>query len=134
MLRQLQLTAELVPQTCWYKNMRNEFPRSVWDKIRKKQYATQGHKCGICYVEGRLNCHEMWDFDDVNRIQKLKGFIALCDLCHAIKHLGRTAMIEGIDHRQVEEHFMRVNGCDLKTFIEHGNESMAQWIERSKQD
>lgn len=111
--------------------MRSEFPRKVWDKIRKEQYAAQDHHCGICKAQGRLNCHEIWEFDDAKRIQKLRGFIALCDLCHAVKHLGRTAVIEGIDRREVEQHFMRVNECDLRTFEQHGSAAFAQWEERS---
>jgi len=115
--------------------MRSEFPRSVWDRIRKEQYASQGHQCGVCKTAGRLSCHEIWEFDDDNRIQKLKGFIALCDLCHAVKHLGRTAVLEGIVERKaVEEHFMRVNECDLQTFVKHGEDAMTQWVERSKHE
>lgn len=93
---QLTLTSELVPNTCWYKNMRSEFPRSVWDKIRKKQYESQEYRCGICKCEakGKLDCHEIWEFDDINRIQRLEGFIALCKLCHAVKHFGRIAMLD----------------------------------------
>lgn len=130
---QLKLTAELVPDTCWYKNMRSEFPRSVWDKIRMEQYESQEYRCGICKCEakGKLDCHEVWEFDDINQIQKLQGFIALCKLCHAVKHFGRIAMLDEKVRSQVEKHFMRLNECDLKSFKTHGDQAMAQWIERS---
>jgi hypothetical protein len=134
MTQQLKLTADLVPESRWYKNMRSEFPKSVWDKIRKQQYAFQGHRCGICDAEERLNCHEVWEFDDTNRIQRLKGFIALCNLCHAVKHLGRTSTLDEVERMKVEQHFIKINKCDLRTFREHGQAAMARWMERSKYD
>ncbi len=135
--KELKLKAELVPRTSWYKNMRSELPSRVWDKIRKDVCAYQGHKCGICKAEGRLNCHEIWEFDDLNHIQKLKGFIALCDLCHHVKHLGHASILAGqgkLDMKKVDEHFMRVNECDLKTFRIHALEAGAQYEERSKHE
>jgi hypothetical protein len=111
-------------------------PFWVWDKIRKEQYKSEEYRCGICKCEarGKLDCHEIWEFDDVNRIQRLQGFIALCKLCHAVKHFGRIAMLDENVRRQVEEHFMRVNECDLKTCKTHGDQAMALWVERSSHE
>src|SRR5258708_31337818 len=88
MVRDLKLTIELVPQTSWYSNLRKVLSQSEWDKIRTKAYADYGNKCGICGATGRLNCHEIWQYDGQRRAQKLIGFIALCDLCHHLKHIG----------------------------------------------
>ena len=63
-LEELKLKIELVPHTSWYKNLRKMLPKSEWDKIRKGTYAEYGHKCGICGANGRLNCHEIWKYDD----------------------------------------------------------------------
>ncbi len=133
---ELKLTIELVPQTSWYDNMRKVIPKTQWDKLRKRVYAEYGHKCGICgATEGRLNCHEIWKYDDTNHEQKLKGFIALCDLCHHVKHIGLAGILsqEGkLDLEKVVEHFMKVNGCDRKTFEEHRRKAFEQWRERSR--
>jgi hypothetical protein len=67
-----KLTIELVPKTCWYSNLRNAMPRSSWDKVRKKVYADYGHRCGVCSAANvRLNCHEIWEYDDQRHIQRL---------------------------------------------------------------
>lgn len=137
MSKELKLTVELVPKTSWGKNLRNQLPRRMWDKIRKDVIASQGHKCGICGTEGRLICHEIWEYDDSNHIQRLKGFIALCDLCNHVKHLGHASILAGqgkLDMKKVEEHYMQVNECDLKTFRKHAVEAMAQYKERSKHE
>lgn len=135
MAKELKLTIELVPATSWYNNLRGVLPKSVWDKIRKRTYTEYGHKCGICGAEGRLNCHEIWEYDDQNHVQKLAGFIALCDLCHHVKHMGLAAILasEGkLDYERVVEHFMKVNGCDRKAFEEHRTKAFDQWRERSQ--
>jgi len=137
MMKELKLTIELVPSTSWYNNLRSVLPKSVWDKIRKKTYAKYGYRCGICGAKGRLNCHEIWEYDDQNHVQKLVGFIALCDLCHHVKHIGLASILasEGkLDYERVVEHFMKVNGCDRKTFERHRREAFDQWRERSRYD
>lgn len=71
----------------------------------------------------------------MNHIQKLKRFIALCDLCHHIKHLGCATILaeQGkLEMRKIEEHFMRVNSCDLETFKLHAIEVGVKNLERSK--
>ena len=134
-MRALKLTTEMIPKTAWGKNLRTELPDRVWQKIRTDVCAFQGHKCGICGAEGRLNCHEVWAYDDLNHVQKLKKFIALCNLCHHVKHLGYATILaeQGkLDIRRVEKHFMRVNGCDLETFRAHAIEVGLMSLERSK--
>jgi len=82
-----------------------------------------------------LNCHEIWEYDDQNHIQKLASFIALCDLCHYVKHIGLAGIlaIKGeLDYERVVEHFMKVNGCDRETFEEHRQKAFDQWHERSR--
>jgi hypothetical protein len=134
-LKELRLKIELVPSTSWYNNLRWYITKKDWDKIRKATYATYGYKCGICGAEGRLNCHEIWEYDDKKHIQKLKGFIALCDMCHHVKHIGLAGImaLEGkLDYKKVIEHFMSVNNCDRRTFEKHKKRVFEEWRERSK--
>lgn len=137
MSKELKLTVELVPRKAWGQNLRGQITRGEWDKIRKDVIASQEHRCGICRAEGKLICHEVWEYDDVSHIQKLKSLIALCDLCNHVKHLGHASILAGqgkLDMKRVEEHFMRVNECDLETFRKHAREAMAQHKERSKHE
>lgn len=131
----MRLTIELVPRTSWYSNMRSVMPKSAWDRIRKSVYAEYNHKCGVCGAEGRLECHEIWEYDDKNHLQALRGFIALCALCHRVKHIGLAGIhaLEGkLDYEQVVEHFMRVNECNRETFEQHKKQAFEQWRLRSQ--
>lgn len=134
--QQLKLTIELVPSTSWYNNLRKVIPKGEWNKIRKQVDAEYGHKCGVCGTDsGKLNCHEIWEYDDHNHEQRLKGFIPLCDLCHHVKHIGRAGILasEGkLDYEKIVQHFMKVNGCDREIFEKHKEQAFAQWRERSR--
>src|SRR6266567_619210 len=89
-LEELRLIIELVPSTCWFNNLRTRIPRGAWDKLRKKVYAEYNHRCALCQAENvRLNCHEIWQYDDTLYIQQLEGFMALCEMCHHCKHMGK---------------------------------------------
>jgi len=131
----LKLTIELVPKTSWYSNMRNKMRPSQWDKLRKNVYEEYENKCGICgSKKGRLNCHEIWKYDDTNHEQKLKGFIALCDMCHHVKHIGYAGIlaVEGqLDFEKVIRHYMKVNNCNKETFEKHKKRAFSKWRKRS---
>jgi hypothetical protein len=131
----LRLSVELVPSTSWGDNLRRVLPSSEWDKIRLQAYAENGYRCAICGERGRLNCHERWQYDDVAHVQKLLGFIALCDWCHHVKHLGRAGILarEGkLDYERVVQHYISVNECDRSTFELHKREAFEQWRRRSR--
>lgn len=133
--KNLKLKIELVPSTSWYNNLRKVLPRIKWDKIRKRAYAEYGYKCGICGAEGRLNCHELWEYNDEEHSQKLLGFIALCDMCHHVKHIGFAGILATrgeLDYMKVVEHFMKVNNCDEMTFEEHRENAFDKWQRRSQ--
>ena len=108
----MKLEIDLVPSTAWYSNLRTKIPRKEWDKIRKQSYSDSNHVCAICSVKSKLNCHEIWEYDDKKHIQTLKGFIALCDDCHMIKHIGFAGIQSSkglLDFSKLVEHFKKVN-------------------------
>jgi len=131
----MKLKIVLVPATSWFVNLRNKISKEEWDKIRKQSYADANHKCAICGDNGRLNCHEIWLYDDEKHIQKLDGFIALCDNCHMIKHIG-FAQIQAsqglLNMNELIEHFMKVNNCNRDVFEKHKEEAFAEWRKRSE--
>jgi 5-methylcytosine-specific restriction endonuclease McrA len=81
----LKLTVELVPRPAWGRSLAKLLPRQEWDRIRKEVYERNNRRCTICGNGGRITCHEIWDYDDVNHTQRLVGFSALCGSCHLIK-------------------------------------------------
>jgi len=129
------LTIELVPKTSWYSNMRKVMNSQEWDILRKEVYAKYNHHCGICNDPGMLHCHEIWNYDDENHIQTLQGFIALCVMCHHVKHIGYANILAGrgeLDMQNVINHFVRVNQCPLTDYTKQHMEAFDKWEERSQ--
>jgi 5-methylcytosine-specific restriction endonuclease McrA len=92
-----KLTIELVPKTCWYSNVRSEVSAQTWDLLKKRVYQQANYRCEICGGKGDkhpVECHEIWDYDDEQRVQTLKGLTALCPACHECKHIG-YATVQG---------------------------------------
>ena len=118
-----KLTFEMVPEECWYSNLRSVLKPADWDIVRKEAYARAGGRCSICGRPARLEAHEKWSYDEERALQKLEDVIALCRSCHEVKHISRTyAMGRGVD---AMEHFMRVNKCsqmDFHAALERANE------------
>ena len=132
----LKLTIELVPSTSWCTNLRSLLPKSKWDELRKQCYRDANYCCEICSGKGTkhpVECHEVWEYDDENHIQKLKRLIALCPKCHTVKHIGKASVAGKFDSAVLQ--FMRVNQCDhdmamsyiRKRFVKYGERSRHQW-------
>ena len=135
-----KLTIELVPKTCHFSNVRTCVSTSEWDKIRKLSYASANNKCEICDSDGlkqgykhRVECHEVWDYDDENKIQKLVKLISLCVACHQVKHIGRAiamgkendcfnqmAKVNKWTREQIQEHI-------VESFKLHKTRSKHKW-------
>ena len=146
----MKLEIDLVPSTAWYSNLKTKIPVKEWDKIRKRCYADVNYKCQICgsdgknqifvtrgSIKGTLNCHEIWEYDDNKHIQKLEGFLALCNDCHMIKHIGFASIQDSkglLDMDKLIGHFMKVNGVSRKTFDKHHEESLKVMGERSQHE
>jgi hypothetical protein len=136
----IKLSIELVPSTCWFSNVRTLLPTKEWDRLRKESYAKANHKCEICGQNGRdqgrrhpVECHEIWEYDDKKKVQKLKGLISLCPHCHMVKHFGRSTAIGQQD--VVMKHLETVNGWNHKqaakylaeVFNTHNERSSCKW-------
>lgn len=135
-MKDLKLKIELVPKTAHYANFRNAVNRSAWEKIARETKESQSNKCGICGdQEHRLNCHEIWEYDDSNFIYTLVGFMSLCGYCHAVKHMGLTKIQAEkglVDLDAVIEHFCKVNGCTRSEYQEHSKEAFVEYHARSQ--
>lgn len=106
----MKLNFELVPDSCWYSNLRSLLTPQQWDAVRKKVYARANGKCMICGApSGRLEAHERWEYDEENAVQRLAGIVAVCRSCHETIHIGRTQLMGG--EERACAHFMKVNGC-----------------------
>jgi 5-methylcytosine-specific restriction endonuclease McrA len=133
-----KLTIELVPSKVWFTNVRALLKRREWDLVRNACYEKAGHVCEICGDVGtnqgfrhKVECHEIWEYNDVTRVQKLTGFISLCPRCHKVKHAGLT--ISQGNALLVVNHMMAVNGTDLWETQKEIEDAFKQFKERSSQ-
>lgn len=111
----MKLDAELIPVGTWGANLRSLMPPSGWNRLRKSVYAEAGHKCEICGQDGfsqnrkhAVEAHEIWEYDDIRKVQILKGVQSLCPMCHCVKHYGRSLRVGA--GNKIREHIAEVNG------------------------
>jgi len=127
-----KLTIEMIPITTWNDNVRSMASQMEWDYLRKKTYRQAKYRCEICGGKGSkhpVECHEIWSFDNSNHIQKLERLIALCPMCHKVKHWGLSTS-KGLQ-KQCMSHICKINGWtedDCKLYLEIVYE---QWMKRS---
>lgn len=111
----MKLCFELVPDSCWYSNLRSILSPEQWDFLRKDAYARAGGKCMICGAPcARLEAHERWAYDEENAVQKLTDIVAVCRSCHEVIHIGRTSLTGG--EERAAAHYMKVNGCTYSEY------------------
>ncbi|MDE7453053.1 MAG: HNH endonuclease [Clostridia bacterium] len=122
---ELKLNFELVPDSCWYSNLRSILSPAQWDVVRKEAYARADGRCMICGAPAkRLEAHERWEYDEKNEIQRLADVVAVCKACHEVIHIGRTSLTGR--EKEASEHFMKVNGCtysDYRKALGEANEA-----------
>ena len=110
-----KLDFELVPDVCWYSNLRSILSKKQWDFLRADAKERSGGKCMICGKQTKyLDAHERWSYDEKNCVQKLEDIIAVCKDCHSVIHIGYT-QLKGNEER-AEKHFMKVNGCSYAEY------------------
>jgi len=130
----LKLQIELVPDSCWWDNVRSIVTKKQWDNIRKSVYLKANYQCEICGEKGTnhpVECHEVWIYDDTNLIQRLGYFQALCPLCHEVKHMG-LAGLRGNRERAFNR-FKTINQLDDDTARKIISAVFKQWKIRSLQ-
>lgn len=105
------LMPELIPYSMHYKNVRAIMSAENWKIVAKKAYAKANYKCDICKTKGRMECHEIWHFDDQKLKQTLVGLTALCCDCHRVKHIGLAKRMGHYD--TTIKHMAKVNGISV---------------------
>ena len=138
-MKKPKLTIELVPKTAWYTNVRSNVPKAEWDRIRKKSYKKAQYKCECCGKTGLdqgfnhpIECHEIWEYDDIEKTQTLVGLVSLCPLCHKCKHPG-LAQIRG-EIQLVIDHLQKVNKYGKEDAMIDLAEAFDIWRERSNHE
>ncbi|MCH5148765.1 MAG: hypothetical protein J1G05_05330 [Clostridiales bacterium] len=127
----MKLNFELVPESCWYSNLRSILSPAQWDVVRKEAYARAGGSCMICGAKtSRLEAHERWEYDEENKVQKLSDVVAVCRACHEVIHIGRTQLMG--NEERAAAHFIKVNGCTYAEYRKALGEANSAHIRRNK--
>lgn len=127
-----RITVELVPRSSWYSNVRSNVSREQWDRIRKSVYKEHDWTCELCGAKGRVECHEMWHYDDVQHIQTLVRMMCLCSACHEVKHIG-LAQVRGRGDIALV-HLAKVNGWTWERAERYVREKFSVWSRRSQHE
>lgn len=118
------LKFELVPDGCWYSNLRSILSKEQWNFLKADAKSRADGKCMICGKKTeRLDAHERWSYDTATRTQKLEGIVAVCKDCHSVIHIGFT-QLKG-DAERAEKHYMKVNNAtyaEYRTALGKANE------------
>jgi hypothetical protein len=136
-MSKIKIAIELVPKNCQFSNVRSTVKTSEWNKLRFYTYEQAEGKCEVCKEKGKtqgfkhdIECHEIWEYDDKNKVQRLVGLIALCPKCHNIKHIGRASAMGR--QGQCFEHMRKVNNWNHLQVVTHMAESYELQKIRSK--
>lgn len=129
------LRVELVPGSCWYRNVRSNVCPTTWLALQRRTFFAAKYRCEICDGTGSahpVECHEVWAYDDRLRIQKLVRLIALCPRCHRVKHIG-LALAQGRRDRLEESMawFCQVNQVAPNIALAHIQSAFAEHAARS---
>ena len=114
-MKDFKLNFELVPDGCWYSNLRTILSKKQWDFLRNDAKERAQGKCMICGRKtNRLEAHEKWSYNEETATQKLEDIISICHDCHSVIHIGRTQLKGNVE--RAENHFIKVNNC---TYVEY---------------
>jgi hypothetical protein len=129
-----KLSVELVPASAWYTNVRSNVSRAEWEICKKWARAQSNDTCAACGTKPkRLDCHEVWSYDDTELIQRLDTLVSLCQRCHEVKHIGRASVMGNLERALV--HLATVNDWPIEaagTYVEwafelHAYRSSEHW-------
>ena len=119
----LRLPIQLVPVRIQYMTLHRAVTQATWDRLRRKVYRAADHRCKACGKGGRLNCHEVWKYDDKRGVARLTGFRALCPTCHEVCHTGSVDWFYSASPRPLDfeaaEYWCKVNGRGLAAWARH---------------
>ena len=120
-----------------FSNVRTLVPKKYWDKLRKQTYKRANNNCEICDNNGKtqgfkhnVECHEIWEYNEETLTQILKDLIALCPMCHKVKHFGRSSAIG--QQPQTLRHMEIVNQWTHKQCLDHLANAMMTYLRHSK--
>lgn len=130
------LFVDLVPQGCWFTNVRSCVDQPSWNMLSRLVRTRAGQRCEICGASANpkkkvyLEAHERWHYDEGSGVQSLRRIISLCTPCHLVTHWGyaRVSGREALAHA----HYQRVAGIGPREVDRRVADAFALWKARSQ--
>lgn len=132
--KKLKLVINLIPESCFKASISKSMPEAEWDKISREVMQKADNACEICGSKEKVACKEVWQYDDKQHVQKLKGLRATCRMCFAVEHFGLSqvlAMKGYLNLNEVIKHFCKVNDTTWDDFNKHKEIEFTKQRERS---
>jgi len=123
---------DLIPESCWFTNVRSCIERDDWNRLRAHVYHRSNNQCEACGSRSNLEAHERWSYDIETSTQKLMRIIALCKLCHTVTHFG-LAQLRGKGEEALK-HLVKVNNLTYEGAVKHVKKAFELWGIRNKTD
>ncbi|WOF81963.1 DUF5710 domain-containing protein (plasmid) [Pseudomonas sp. FeN3W] len=130
------LFVDLIPASCFFKNVRSDIKESHWRVLSKLVRARAGGQCEICGAAedpesgNYLDAHELWHYDNATRVQKLMRIVSLCKSCHLYTHMG-YANIQGKAEEAIA-HKIKVSGLSRAEVDQEIEAAFKLWEQRNR--
>ncbi|MES9899407.1 MAG: HNH endonuclease [Sedimenticola sp.] len=101
--------------------------------VKKRAYQQSNNKCSICGGTGPkwpVEAHEVWNYNEDEKIQTLVNIVALCPPCHQTKHIGLA--IKRNKFKEVITHFKAINGISENKAMEYIEDAFKTFEKRSE--
>jgi DNA polymerase-3 subunit epsilon len=143
-----RLAIELVPALQWGRNVRAVVAGDTWDALRwflgaerfrprflSIDFPDQDWReklvCAYCEAERKaLELHEVWEYDDARKVQRLVALKPICSKCHLAVHMG-YANATGQTEKALAT-LAAVNGWTARQAKTHTDRAFAIWETRRK--
>lgn len=104
------LQFEFVPKSLSYINVRSKVTEERWRKISESvRQIGVCSCCGAVVGKEQLHAHEVWEYDDYKKIQKLTDIVPVCSYCHAVIHFGHSVNELGMKKENLLQWYANVN-------------------------
>lgn len=123
-MRKLKLEIEPIPISTWGISLANRLEKKEWNEVRQKVYRDADYRCQICGgIDDKLNCHERWAFKKTGKnrgVQRLVGFICVCEFCHDCIHFGRSTQVYGKVYTELlMRRIEKINGMSRRQLLNY---------------
>lgn len=129
------LFVDLVPDSCWFTNVRSCVDQRDWERLRRMINTRAGRKCEACgrgkdrEVKRWLEAHERWSYNESTGVQSLRRLVCLCTDCHRSTHFG-LAEVQGKRDLAIT-HLRTVTGMTGAEAEQHVRAAFSTWRQRS---